>query len=336
MGGITMARVSFVDQFTEIVGFKSGIIITPDQLTDLLGDYDVDLAAKLRPDGPDGFRMYSTEFEDVVAHLLYKLGNIDSPRVMSASAQLYHQFKDDPKTLDRYYGVLEAYIAFMDDVLAGPPPEGGKLDPEPLLRVVAERFGNAGLDMVMALIKGVNLQNHISPWGQVRAIDWKDEVALTELFVSERLETLHGAYFDQRFIDFLERNYGEIGNINWRKFEGIAGEYFDRAGFAVDMGPGRNDDGIDLRIFPKEPVASAPPLIIVQCKRQKAKIDKALVKSVYADVLHEQAGSGLIVTSSYMSPGATTMRTARGYPIEAADRDTLKTWIRKMKSDRLI
>lgn len=98
------------------------------------------------------------------------------------------------------------------------------------------------------------------------------------------------------------------------------------------MGPGRNDDGIDLRIYPAVEIEDTPPLIIVQCKRVKTKIDKALIKSVYADVLHEHADSGLIVTTSYLSPGAARMRTARGYNVEASDRTTLRQWINQMKT----
>jgi restriction system protein len=73
-------------------------------------------------------------------------------------------------------------------------------------------------------------------------------------------------------------------------------------------------------------------MILVQCKRQKAKIEKALVKSVYADVLEEKAKSGLIVTTSVLSPGAEATRTARNYPIEATDRTTLRTWLEKLRS----
>jgi restriction system protein len=70
----------------------------------------------------------------------------------------------------------------------------------------------------------------------------------------------------------------------------------------------------------------------VQCKRQKAKIDNALVKSVYADVLHEEAQSGLIVTTSSLSPGAALMRNARRYPVGDADRENLREWLQKMRS----
>lgn len=335
MGGITMARTDFVDRFVEIVGYKAGIVITAEDLAKLLTDFDEALAAKLKPNGPEGFRLHSTEFEEIVAHLLFKLGNIDSPSTMSASATLFHEAKDDPAALERWHSVMEDYNGFMKSVLIDPPPDGTRINPGPFMVSVARKHGKTGLDMALALIKGANRHMHISPWGSVRTVEWKDELELKELFQSEKLETLHGSFFDQRFIDYLNKNFGEIGNIHWRKFEALAGEYFNREGFKVDMGPGRNDDGIDLRIYPRDHDEASPPLIIVQCKRQKAKIGKALIKSVYADVEHESAKSGLIVTSSYISPGAATLRTARGYPVEAADRDTLRTWINKMKSDQV-
>lgn len=333
MGGIIMARTDFIDRFVEIVGYKAGIVITPTDLSGMLEDYDNDLAAKLRPDGPGGFRLHSTEVEEIVAHLLYKLGNVDSPSLISPSVKLLHQVKDDPGALKRWHSIMDDYIAFTGSVLKDSPPQGTRLNPEPFMRSVAAKHGKPGLDMAMTLIKGTNRQLHMSPWSSVRTVEWKDELELKELFKSEKLETLHGSFFDQRFIDYLNKNFGEIRSIHWRKFEGLAGEYFDREGFKVDMGPGRNDDGIDLRIYPKDHEETSPPMIIVQCKRQKAKIGKALIKSVYADVEHERAESGLIVTSSYLSPGAATLRTARSYPIEAADRDTLRVWVEKMKSD---
>ena len=73
-------------------------------------------------------------------------------------------------------------------------------------------------------------------------------------------------------------------------------------------------------------------MILVQCKRQKAKIDKVVLKSVFADVLEERADTGLIVTTSTLSPGAETTRTARNYPVEAADRSTIRKWIGKLRS----
>jgi restriction system protein len=71
--------------------------------------------------------------------------------------------------------------------------------------------------------------------------------------------------------------------------------------------------------------------VIVQCKRQKAKIEKVVIKALYADVVAEKAKSGMIVTTSRLSAGAEATRTARNYPLQVADRDTLKAWLSKLR-----
>jgi restriction system protein len=184
----------------------------------------------------------------------------------------------------------------------------------------------------MEILSGTNNDMHRSAWGSVRNVEWKDEIELKELFESEKLDTQHGKFLDQRFIDFLDRNFEKVDEMHWRKFEGLAGEFFEREGYRVEMGPGRGDGGVDLRVFPKDAGEGDPPLIIVQCKRQKAKIDMVLVKSVYTDVEWEKAKSGLIVTTSTFAPGADRVRTARAYAVEAADRPKLHEWLAKMRS----
>ena len=48
-----------------------------------------------------------------------------------------------------------------------------------------------------------------------------------------------------------------------------------------------------------------------QCKRQKEKVGKVVVKALWADVQHEKASPGLIVTTSRLSPGAKEVCAAR-------------------------
>jgi restriction system protein len=71
--------------------------------------------------------------------------------------------------------------------------------------------------------------------------------------------------------------------------------------------------------------------VIVQCKRQKATVDRPILKSLYADVIHENATSGLLVTTSRLSSGAGQTRLARAYPITVADRATLREWLKALR-----
>jgi restriction system protein len=196
----------------------------------------------------------------------------------------------------------------------------------------AEKHGPDGVRMAIELLELTNAHLQQSPWGDIRRVEWSDVRELDELFHSEGLETSHGEYFDQRFVDFLAVNFDEIDEVNWRQFEGLAAEFFAREGFALELGRGRGDGGIDIRLWPDEDSRGLPPTVLVQCKRQRRRISNTVVKALWADVEHEGAGSGLVVTTSSLSPGAREVRTARGYPVLEADRETLRTWVTAMRS----
>ncbi|MER9374252.1 restriction endonuclease [Mesorhizobium sp. M0491] len=327
MGGIWGARQYFVDALAEIAGFKAGVVLTEIELYELL--HDQEIAEILDPDGPGGGRIHSSSFEEAVVTLLYRLGNTPSDSNVSITIEMFHKYRNSEKK-KIYDDLMDGYIRFAKSEHA--KPEDGLIDPSPLMMELFELHGIDGATMTLEFIEGLGRDMHRSAWGSVRNVEWRDTVELSGLFKSAGLETQHTKFFDQRYVDYLSQNFDEIDKMHWRKFEGFTAEFFDREGFRVSLGPGSNDGGVDLRVYPIDASPDRPPMILVQCKRQKAKIDKTLVKSVYADVLNEKAGSGLIVTTSVLSPGAEATRTARNYPLEAADRATLRTWIDRLRS----
>jgi restriction system protein len=56
------------------------------------------------------------------------------------------------------------------------------------------------------------------------------------------------------------------------------------------------------------------------------------VKGLYADVKHEEAEYGVIVTTSELSPGARTTIAARGYPVKEVERDGVGKWLTTLRS----
>jgi restriction system protein len=116
-----------------------------------------------------------------------------------------------------------------------------------------------------------------------------------------------------------------LGSIHWRKFEELIGECFVKFGYKVKIGPGSNDDGVDLRVWSED--ENNAPEFIIQCKRKKEKIDKVHIKALYTDVMYENAKKGLLVTSSELSPGARKTISARAYPIEEVNGEMIKKWI---------
>jgi len=330
MGAIWTTKNELITTTSEIVGYKSGLALTREKLLDYVPE---DYAAYVT--GSNAMiRIRAEEYEGIIAAVLYGVGNTPTPYIVSPVTHMYHKYKHDKAKLDILYEVLDRANAFLDNAVDPIPKESKKkaIDPSPLIDEIRDAHGLVGVALVIEFLEMLNLQLHQSSMGQIRRVDWNDTAELKDLFESESLGTLYGQFLDQRFIDYLQRNFSDIDAMNWRKFEGLTGEFFSRNGFEVEMGEGRNDGGIDARIWPSNVDKSLPPALLVQCKRQKDKVEKVVVKGLYADILAEEAESGLIVTTSCLSPGAETTCKVRGYPIRQANRKTLKQWIEAMRS----
>ena len=52
---------------------------------------------------------------------------------------------------------------------------------------------------------------------------------LNNLFRSEILPLHEDRFFDQRFDDYLARNPSHVQDINWRQFEGLTAEWFQKS-----------------------------------------------------------------------------------------------------------
>lgn len=330
MGAFWIPRLELVSTASEIVGHKAGIALSRNDVRRLLGENGGIV------DGADeqSLRIRSEEFEEMIAQLLHAVGNIPSPSIGMFSITVYHRHKHDKNGLRVYMSLMEVLPDFLKHGMeeATKAQEKKAIDPRPFLDRALSDHGPIGAAIAIELLEELNLQMHRSPWSKYRREAWKDTAELKELFESESLAATYGSFFDQRFIDYLSSQFGDIDKIHWRKFEGLTCEFFERSGFRVEIGPGRDDGNIDARVWPRDEEPSRPPAILVQCKREKSQVGKVVVKALYADVLHERAQSGLIVTTTGLAPGAKKVCVARAYPIAQVDRGGLRKWLTLMKT----
>jgi restriction system protein len=331
MGSIWTPINEFSAFFGEQVGLKSGLALTRNELVSHIGENDP-IASAIASVSDDLVRLRSNEVEDAFQRVLFRLGRLDREFVGHGPTLLHIKYHADTEK----HSYLQQVLALLGDVHFN----GGKqslsdgFDKENFFEKVSSTLPCGATPIAEELIGLIELSERASPWRWYadRQIAWKDSVDLEKLFSSESLDATHGTFFDQRFIDYLSANFDRIDNINWRKFEGLAAEFFVRSGYAVNVGPGRNDGGVDIRAGDIGANPTDPPLILIQCKRQKEKVGKTVVKALWADVVDENATSGLVVTSSALAPGADVVRRARSYPIEVADRATLKDWLFQLKT----
>lgn len=319
MGAFGASSMWITGHLGELVGYKAGLALTREELAEHLVDSpyirDVVLVPKHR-----WVRVRSEEYEEAVRGLLYRVGNIPEHYSTPPILDAVHRLAVDSTGSEDGVFVLKRCMALIQNASAN-TPRGTTLDLDGLLETVDAELGSSGVKIAFKLLDAIVLQEHTSPWMPQRYFAWKNTVELRDLFKSESLKTQHGKFFDQRFIDYLSHNFCRIDEINWRKFEGFTAEFFERSGFRVKIGPGRADGGIDVRVWDPEDDIETSPLILIQCKREQQKISQGVVKALWADVTWEEAGWGLVVTTSSLTPSAKDVRNARKYKIAAAEID---------------
>ena len=353
MGSIWTSKNELVATSSELVGKKAGIALSRNEVAEFLPNNQKSWATG-RQD--EVIRIRAEEFKDAIAALLYSVGNIPDPNPVPPGAAMCRKYRNDAAGFDVMHRVYDVFFRHAEKFLTGHlPPASRKEDLElvwarrtlpdvlqalvtdtelahDFLQVVEVECGPLGSQIAKELVALELEDQHRSPWTEFRRKEWKDQIELNDLFASEGLTCSEGKFIDQRFVDFLAANFDRVDHMNWRKFEGLVCEYFERKGYRVEIGKGRNDGGVDARVWRPDSAADSAPLILVQCKRQRQQVEQVVVKALWADVVAERAKSGLVVTTSRLEPGAKRVCVARGYPITGIERDSVRRWLDALRT----
>lgn len=330
MGGIVFDPETLSDSLSELAGYKAGLSLSIDQLCEL---FDGTEYPELIRSGETQFvRLRVEQYEGLYYKLLHRIGYTEEEYDGDITgARLFHKYRRSAP--EEYLGVIrllnEMWPKMMDDTMQS----GSRtIDPTPFVHASFDKYGRIGAQIALERIRVIDRGLHLSPHSTIRYVEWKDSLTLDALFQGTDAQPEVGRFIDQRFIDYLSANADKLSKMHWRKFEELAAEYFHREGYRVELGPGSNDDGVDIRVWKPGQNPSEKPQCLVQCKRQKAKVEKVVVKGLHADVTFEGAEYGLIVTTAELSPGARQTIAARGYPIREIERTALDAWLVKLRT----
>ena len=331
MGSIIFAPGTLADGLSETAGYKAGLALSIEELCDHLSGTEFPDIITNSEIGP--VRLRAEEYEALFYKLLHRIGytkeEYDGDYV---GAKRFHKYRKKG-LLREFEGVLEIYNGIWKELIDQARTSDKKLiDPTRFLVKCHEKYGAVGLEMAMEQLEVWNRAMTLSPHSIGRGTEWNGQLELRKLFEGTNDAPQQGQFIDQRFIDYLSHNLDRLPEMHWRKFEELAAEFFHREGFQVQLGPGRNDDGVDVRVWKPDSSATEMPLCLVQCKRQKSKVEKIVVKGLYADVQHEGADFGVVVTTSELSPGARKTVASRGYPIQEVERMALSKWLATLRT----
>ncbi|RWC37996.1 MAG: restriction endonuclease [Mesorhizobium sp.] len=118
----------------------------------------------------------------------------------------------------------------------------------------------------------------------------------------------------------------DLHRLHWREFEILLFRIFQSQGFAVELGPGRGDVGVDLRLWQRDPIGDI--LTLVQAKRYAAgnKIDLTQVAALYGISAAESADKALFVTTSSYLPVARRFANRVSGALELAEQKDIANW----------
>lgn len=320
-----MPSEAFVRSLSEDAGCRSGFALG-----------EVDILERLGPDhqfveevtARAFVRLASNEYADAVGDLLFALGAARTPGMPPLSRRFLWNVGLEP-------GEDFDILRLMEIEAVGTEYARRKIARDEshgeILKELKRLLGSDAKAWLPGLLEAIDEEIGVNPF-YVRQVAKSELISLEDLFHSENLPSNEGQFFDQRFVDYLDRNPEGLLQMNWRQFEGLAAEWFQRQGYTVELGPGRNDGGVDLRLWKDDVSRSGPPTVIVQCKRYKDKVDRVTVKALYSDLLFEKATGAMIVTTSDISRGSKQDIKAREYPITTANLETVTSWLAEMRT----
>jgi restriction system protein len=316
MGAVHITIQEYFDTISETVGIKSGILLDRHEIKEILLQ-EVDEKFITRNDLQAGIRIRSEVFDEHINIVRRSIGNVDGT--------LSDTFAITDVLMRLHEHGIDGLAILKTLVEVHPKSGEPELDPPEIILRVQKKIKASDDNIIaiaIALGKRLFASNFIS---QPERQSWDGGQKLSDLFSCE-LKPSSQKFLDQKFIDYLASNQEKLESIHWRNFERFCAEFFDSFGYRIDLGPGSNDGGVDIRVF--DPNDLSAPLILIQCKRYSKgnKVQIETVKSFYTDVLFENAKHGMIVTTSSIAAGGKKVCSTRKYPLSFAENSEVKKW----------
>lgn len=109
--------------------------------------------------------------------------------------------------------------------------------------------------------------------------------------------------YEELYSHFAKKPH-DLSRLPWRDFEILLFRIFQNHGFTAELGPGRGDGGIDIRLLQRDPIGDM--LTLVQAKRYapRRKIKLEAVAALHGVATVEKADRSIFVTTSNYEPVA--------------------------------
>jgi len=120
----------------------------------------------------------------------------------------------------------------------------------------------------------------------------------------------------------------DLQKLHWREYETLLFRIFQNQGFTAELGPGRGDGGVDIKLLHRDPLGDI--LTFVQAKKYAPhrQIDLTAVQALYGVTVLDEANQGIFVTTSSYAPVTKKFAARTSNKIILKDSSDVSEWCR--------
>jgi len=151
---------------SEVVGYKSGLALTRQELLDSIPDEDT---ARLIDESDQALVILrSEEFQQIIIDILYRLGNIASANYEWPTDELFRKYRRDSRRRKIARQVVDLFIEFMNS--PSEKSSTGPVDTVGFLMLVLKRYGVAGVRIASEFLNVIRRFMHLDPFANIRDV----------------------------------------------------------------------------------------------------------------------------------------------------------------------
>ncbi len=133
---------------------------------------------------------------------------------------------------------------------------------------------------------------------------------------------------NEELYDHFGKTPDRLQALDWRDFEKLVAALLESQGYEVELGPGSNDGGVDIRLLQRDPVGDILTLVQVKRYRTDRRIRLDAVQALHGAMTAEGAPRSMFVTTSEYAVSARKFANRHNVPMTFHTSDDVQQWCR--------
>ncbi|HEY4135523.1 MAG TPA: restriction endonuclease [Alphaproteobacteria bacterium] len=184
-------------------------------------------------------------------------------------------------------------------------------------------------ELIASLGYEYELSDHVS--AHFYALDTTLRVAFDDYFhwqwVCGLIEPDCADVYEELYAHFAQWP-DDLHRIDWRKFEILLFRIFQNQGFKAELGSGRADGGVDIRLLQRAPLGDILTLVQAKHYAPHRKVGLEPVQALFGAAQADGARHGIVVTTSEYLPGARAFAARHNVHLDLRTSDDVAEWCR--------